>query len=64
MTPLLIGAALLFLVLGAMRILAQVDAQMLARNLRRGGGLSRLGRLNLPVEPAPRRGVRSGTGRC
>jgi DnaJ-domain-containing protein 1 len=42
MTPLLIGAALLFLVLGGMRILAQVDAQMLARNLRRGGGVAAL----------------------
>jgi hypothetical protein len=42
MTPLLIGGALLLFVLGAMRILAQVDAQMLARNLRRGGGVAAL----------------------
>jgi hypothetical protein len=42
MTPLLIGVALLLFVLGAMRILAQVDAQMLARNLRRGGGVAAL----------------------
>lgn len=42
MTPLLIGVAVLLFVLGAMRLLAQVNAQMLARNLRRGGGVAAL----------------------
>jgi len=42
MTPLLIGAAVLLLFLGAMRLLAHADAQMLARNLRRGGGVAAL----------------------
>ncbi|HEY4862491.1 MAG TPA: molecular chaperone DnaJ, partial [Xanthobacteraceae bacterium] len=42
MTPLLIGVAVLLFVLGAMRILAHINAQMLARNLRRGGGVAAL----------------------
>ena len=42
MTPLLIGVAVLLFVLGAMRLVAQVDAHMLARNLRRGGGVAAL----------------------
>src|SRR5713226_5743547 len=42
MIPLLIGLAVLLFVLGAMRLVAQVDAHMLARNLRRGGGVAAL----------------------
>lgn len=42
MIQLLIGVALLLFVLGAMRIFAQADAQMLVRNLRRGGGVAAL----------------------
>jgi DnaJ domain len=42
MTPLLIGVAILLFVLGTMRILTLVNAQMLARNLRRGGGVAAL----------------------
>jgi len=42
MTPLLIGVAALLLFLGMMRLLAQADARLLARNLRRGGGVAAL----------------------
>jgi hypothetical protein len=42
MTPLLIGVAVLLFVLGATRLLAQANVQLLARSLRRGGGVAAL----------------------
>jgi hypothetical protein len=42
MTPVLIGVAVLLFVLGAARLLAQANAQLLARSLRRGGGVAAL----------------------
>ena len=42
MTPILIGVAVLLFVLGATRFLAQANAQLLARSLRRGGGVAAL----------------------
>ena len=42
MTALLIGVALLLLVLGGMRLLALADARLIARSLRRGGGVAAL----------------------